>query len=52
MENGKKVYICDLLEHEEEEIGTNADEVVLDFAPFEIKTLRVRNEETLKEDRT
>ncbi len=50
--NGKKVYICDLLEHEEEEIGTNADEVVLDFAPFEIKTLRVRNEETLKEDRT
>ena len=39
---GKKVFLCDLLENEEQELLVNGDEVALRFDPFEIKTLRVK----------
>ncbi|MCR5756172.1 MAG: alpha-mannosidase [Acetatifactor sp.] len=38
---GRKVYLCDLLENKEQEVSVNGDEINLSFTPFEIKTLRV-----------
>ncbi|MBQ2774519.1 MAG: alpha-mannosidase [Clostridia bacterium] len=37
----KSVYICNLLEENEEEVPVNGDEINLEFKPFEIKTIKV-----------
>ena len=37
----KSVYVCNLLEENEEEIPVDGDSVELDFKPFELKTIKV-----------
>ncbi|MDD3279897.1 MAG: glycoside hydrolase family 38 C-terminal domain-containing protein [Lachnospiraceae bacterium] len=39
---GRKVYLCDMLENQEAEIAVNGNTVNLDFRAFEIRTLRIQ----------
>lgn len=39
---GRRAFLCNMLEEEEQEIPVNGNEVVLDFRAFEVKTLRIR----------
>ena len=38
---GRRAYLCNMLENEEEEIMVNGNEIILDFKAFEVKTVRI-----------
>ncbi len=38
---GRRAFLCDMLENEEEEIMVNGNEIILDFRAFEVKTVRI-----------
>lgn len=38
---GKRVYLCDMLENKEKEMETDGGKITLDFGAFEIKTVRI-----------
>lgn len=39
---GRRAFLCNMLENEEEELVVNGDGIILDFRAFEVKTVRIK----------